>query len=174
MESGQQSAARIGYGDKALARIEGAAEGADKSRPFTSAKSQEDINTLATDPGLFGRRVQRERDMFETRRQALGGSMTADNLADVSDAKGGSVAGLVTDAATTGGAVTVARNIAHGIASAGKGINEETAQAIADALLSQNPNGAIQRAVERTMKDGQMADLIAAIIREQGVRAGPP
>lgn len=174
MESGQQSAARIGYGDKALARIEGAAEGADKSRPFTSAKSQEDINTLATDPGLLGRRVQRERDMFETRRQALGGSMTADNLADVSDAKGGSVAGLVTDAATTGGAVTVARNIAHGIASAGKGINEETAQAIADALLSQNPNGAIQRAVERTMKDGQMADLIAAIIREQGVRAGPP
>ena len=79
----ERAAFRAGYGDRALAGVERGAFGANKARPFTSQKSAEEIGAMATDPARFARQIGRENTMFATRSAALGGSKTADNLADM-------------------------------------------------------------------------------------------
>jgi len=82
--------ARIGYADNLLGKIENAAPGIDKSRALTTPKRQQELDALSLHNGPYrpgeanplDRFVQRERTMVETRNQALGGSRTADNLAD--------------------------------------------------------------------------------------------
>lgn len=82
-DDAERAAFRAGYGDRALAGVERGAFGANKARPFTSQKSAEEIGAMATDPARFTRQIGRENTMFATRGAALGGSQTADNLADM-------------------------------------------------------------------------------------------
>lgn len=85
----QQEAFRIGYADPLIAQTQGAAQGVNKARPFTSDAFQAEASAIApmrTGPQMM-RRLDRENTMFATRNQALGGSRTADNLADA-DAMG--------------------------------------------------------------------------------------
>jgi hypothetical protein len=78
----QQAAYRVGYVDPLIGQTQGSAVGANKVRPFTSDAFRQEASVMAPDAPLLTRRLDREGRMFETRNQALGGSRTADNLAD--------------------------------------------------------------------------------------------
>jgi len=77
-----QAAFRSGYVDPAIAQTQGAAFGVNKARPFINDAFQAESQAIAPGADLMNRRIGREQTMFETRNQALGGSRTADNLAD--------------------------------------------------------------------------------------------
>lgn len=86
----EQQGARIGYADATNQGIERGAEGVNAARKFTSEKSRTELPALSLFNGPYqpgqadtlAQRLGREMDMFETRRIALGGSRTADNLAN--------------------------------------------------------------------------------------------
>lgn len=124
----QQAAYRTGYGDKVIGRVEAAAEGANKARPFTSGKSIDELATMARDPKKLARALDRENIMFETRRKAIGGSQTADNLADQSAIENIVERGISPTAWI--------KSAGSWISNMSKGQNEATRAALADALLS--------------------------------------
>lgn len=90
-----QQGHRIGYADTLAAKIEGAAPGRNKVPALSTPKAQAELGAQSLHQGPVApgqldplqQRLAREQTMFETRNQALGGSRTADNLAD-SDAMG--------------------------------------------------------------------------------------
>lgn len=88
MDAPQQNAARIGYFDPMIARAESAAGTMSNSaRPFLSDSMRRELPVLAS-PGQGDRltsRLAREARMSETAGAALGGSKTADNLADAAE-----------------------------------------------------------------------------------------
>lgn len=77
-----QAAFRSGYVDPAIAQTQGAAFGVNKARPLINDAFQDEAAVMAPGNDLMQRRIGREQTMFTTRNQALGGSRTADNLAD--------------------------------------------------------------------------------------------
>jgi len=80
----QQAGFRSGYGDVLTERVQNAAQGVNKARDFTSDAARAELPAFSR-PGqapLLDRRLGRENVMFETRNAAMGGSKTADNLAD--------------------------------------------------------------------------------------------
>lgn len=85
-----QQGYRIGYADKLAGKFEGGAEGVNAVRPLTSEKASQELGALSLHQGPvapgqldpLSQRLARETRMFETRNHALGGSRTADNLAD--------------------------------------------------------------------------------------------
>lgn len=85
-----QQGFRGGYADTLAGNIERAAPGVNKVRPLLSDKAQQELDALSlhqgpVQPGQdapMQQRLAREQTMFTTRNQALGGSRTADNLAD--------------------------------------------------------------------------------------------
>jgi hypothetical protein len=91
MTPDQQNAFRAGYADPLIARVESAsaAPTTNKARMLNTPKFQQEFPAFAA-PGQadqLGRRVGREQRMFETMNQAIGGSRTADNLADMDEIK---------------------------------------------------------------------------------------
>lgn len=93
----QQAAFRTGYVDPLIEQTQGAAVGANKARPLTSDAFRAEADAMAPGALTMMRRLGRENTMFETRQQAMGGSRTADNLADAAAAglNPGVVAGAV-------------------------------------------------------------------------------
>jgi hypothetical protein len=85
MTTAQQEAFRAGRVDPAIARIDSAAVGVNKARPLTSGKAQAEFGAMASNPALLERQIGRENTMFQTGNAALGGSKTADNLADATE-----------------------------------------------------------------------------------------
>lgn len=80
----QQAAARAGYADPIIERMQGGAQGVNKAREFTSDAMRAELPVVAAPgraPSMMDR-IARENTMFETRAAAMGGSKTADNLAD--------------------------------------------------------------------------------------------
>jgi hypothetical protein len=77
-----QQAYRAGYADPLIAQAQGAAFGANKARPLINDAFNAESNAMAPAAARMQRQIAREQTMFETRAQALGGSRTADNLAD--------------------------------------------------------------------------------------------
>ena len=77
-----QQAFRSGYVDPAIQNVAGAAPGANKARPLLNDAFGDEAAAMAPGNDLMQRQLAREQTMFETRNQALGGSRTADNLAD--------------------------------------------------------------------------------------------
>lgn len=84
MTADQQAAYRAGYVDPLIEQTQSAAVGVNKARPFTSDafRSEAAAMTPMRTGNQMSRQLGRENTMFETRAQALGGSKTADNLAD--------------------------------------------------------------------------------------------
>lgn len=92
MTPDQQAAFRAGYADPLIARVEAASmsPGTNKARLLMTEKSGKEFPAFAA-PGradLLGERIAREQRMFQTANAALGGSKTADNLADAADLAG--------------------------------------------------------------------------------------
>lgn len=89
MAPDEQSAFRAGYADPYIARIESASMSptTNKARALITPKTGEEFPAFAL-PGRadqMGNRIAREQRMFETANAALGGSKTADNLADAAE-----------------------------------------------------------------------------------------
>lgn len=88
LDTPSQNAARIGYFDPMISRAESAAGSmTDSARPFLSNSMRQELPVFAA-PGQGERltaRLGREAQMSETAKAALGGSKTADNLADAAE-----------------------------------------------------------------------------------------
>lgn len=141
----EQAAARIGYGDRALARIESnPAPTADKSRSFRSTKAQTEADAMALDAPLFRGRIQREGDMWETQNRALGGSRTADNLQDVANV--GPMANLLRAAREAGNFQigNAAQSVGAAVGPYMTGRNEATRNLIAQMLMSAQARGVVE------------------------------
>jgi hypothetical protein len=138
----EQQAFRVGYADPYVRDAQGAAFGADKTRPLTSEAVQQEFNAFAA-PGradLLNRQIGRERTMFETRHQALGGSKTVDNLND-HEAMGISpeLVGFVGHVmhGNIGGALRYALHAGSNLAT---GNTPAVRKAVSDILLQRGPN----------------------------------
>ena len=93
MPPSQQAAFRVGYADPTIENIANAPPGVNKARMLMGDGPQHELGTMSqfTQPNTYGpsnamqTRIGRENTMFDTRQTALGGSKTADNLADAGD-----------------------------------------------------------------------------------------
>lgn len=89
MRPEQQAAFRAGYADPMIARVEASSVSptTNKARLLMTGKTEQEFPAFAA-PGRaeqMGDRIGREQRMFETSNAALGGSKTADNLADAAE-----------------------------------------------------------------------------------------
>jgi hypothetical protein len=91
----------------------------------------------------MGERIAREQRMFETARHAIGGSSTADNLADAADVMGfdPTMIGIIGNAAT-GNVRTAALQALQRGANALQGRNQGTRDMIARMLMQGDPTRA--------------------------------
>jgi hypothetical protein len=89
MTPDEQAAFRAGYVDPYIARAESMSMSptTNKARPLITPKTGEEFPAFAASGrgDQLGSRIAREQRMFETANTALGGSKTADNLADAAD-----------------------------------------------------------------------------------------
>lgn len=166
----QQAAFRAGYADPTIARVEAAAPGVNKARPLRSDKTSAELAAIAKDPELLKRQIERENTMFETSNAALGGSKTADNLADIEDSKALS-ASMITNL-LTGRWGAVGGQALDRILAGATGSNPATRELIAKALLSQDPRAALIPAQRAAAKYGRINDIVSMLARSGALRLG--
>lgn len=132
-----QQAFRTGYVDPLIEQTQSAAFGANKARPLTSQAFTDEAAAMAPGNAQMQRRLGREMRMFETRNAALGGSKTADNLADA-DAMGidPSVVGHV----LSGNYGSAVRSLISAGSNAVTGNTPRVRAAVADLLLRNGTN----------------------------------
>lgn len=143
-----QQAFRSGYVDPLIEQVQGAPIGTNKARQFTSDAFQREAQAIAPYAAPLQRRLARENTMFETRNQALGGSRTADNLAD-SAAMGvdPSLIGNVLSGNFVGALRSAMGSISNGIT----GNTPAVRRAVADVLLARGvPAAEFQRILDQT------------------------
>ncbi|MBM1556663.1 hypothetical protein JQV19_08385 [Sulfitobacter mediterraneus] len=170
MTPDQQGAARVGYGDNLLSKIESnTSPTANKSKILQSPKRDAEATAMTVDPDLYGRRLSRENDMWETQNRALGGSRTADNLEDIADT--GEIASGMGGAARSLANLQVGDALAKAggaLAPMAKGQNEATRELIARALMSNNPQEALAPALRQDMSSQAMRRILEAMLRNSG------
>lgn len=170
MNPDQQGAARVGYGDDMLRRIEAnTAPTANKAKILQSPKRDAEAGAMALDPNLYGQRLSRENTMWETQNRALGGSKTADNLQDISQT--GEAAAGALDVARSAGNLQLGDVVAKAGAMLGpmiKGQNEATRQLIAKALMSDDPAKALAPMLKQQAGSDSKRRMIEALIRNAG------
>lgn len=170
MTPDQQAAARVGYGDRALARVEASAgEMTNRARPFTSTKARTEAEAIATDPAMFLRRVDREQTMHDTMSRALGGSRTADNLEDIADIAGYDASPVVN--ILTGQWRTAAQQGLQRAGSALTGMTPETRRIVSQALMARDAT-AFRRALARAATSDERKQVLEAIARIGAQRTG--
>ncbi|MGV0910330.1 hypothetical protein [Martelella sp. FOR1707] len=162
----EQSAARIGYGDRALAKIEAnASPTSNVAKPFQSTKAREEAAAMALDPQTFANRVGRETSMWETQNRALGGSRTADNLQDIGDV------GPMADLGRAGMDLLRLRpfsamgNLGSAATPLLTGQNEATRTLIARALMSREPEKALAEVMRMRQAKASRVTLLEALMR---------
>lgn len=153
MRPDQQAGHRAGYVDRYIADIQSAAGPmTNKARSLVSDATAAEFPAFAA-PGEGPRlmnRIGREQRMFETTNAALGGSKTADNLADTADAGGfdPTIIGNI----LSGHWPSAVKTALSQSASAISGRNQATRDMIARALMETSPtqaNAALLNAVQR-------------------------
>ena len=168
MTSPQQDAARTGYGDTMLGQLEKiTSPTSNRAKPLQSPKRTAEASAMAQDYPLYSDRLARENTMWETQNRALGGSRTADNLADQSAMEGlaGGAMGAAKSAANFQFGDTVAK-IAAMIGPLAKGQNAATRGMIAQALMSGDPMAVLAPAVKQAGKSASVRRMIEALIRQ--------
>jgi len=155
MNPDEQAAFRSGYADPLMARIEAASSSptTNKARMLLSEKTAAEFPAFA-EPGKGGQlmdRLSREQRMFETSSQALGGSRTADNLADTAEIA--SFDPTILGNLLQGRFGAASMNALKGVGDFARGRNDTTKDMIAKMLLESDPavirqmfGGAIQSA----------------------------
>lgn len=159
----QQAAFRTGRADVTLAQIEAAAEGANKARPLTSGKAQSELPAMARDGDMLRRQIERENIMFETGRKTLGGSETAERIAD--DAMMDSQTMGIVQNLLRGNLGQAATQAGVGSLNVLQGRNTATREMIARALLSGDVSQAIAPALRADMMAGRQNAVAEALIR---------
>lgn len=167
MAAAERDAARVGYGDDLLRRLETmSAPTANRAKGLLSPKRVAEADAMALDPKLYADRLARENTMWETQNRALGGSRTADNLADQ-----GAMDGMSGEVMRAGKAAAnlqfgdMVQRVAGALAPLVKGQNEPTRALIAQMLLSGNA-GALVPVIAQAGKSASMRRLLEAIIRQ--------
>jgi hypothetical protein len=166
----QQAAARVGYGDSLLGKLEsGTAPTTNRAKALQSPKVEAERGILSIDPDLLARRVERENAMWGTQNRALGGSRTADNLADIEGAEQ-VTEGLLGSLESLGNinAGTAIKKALGSLGPALRGENEATRKALAEALLSSDPAMVLSPALRREFEMGLLDALGAAGGRQYG------
>lgn len=170
----QQAAARVGYGDNVLSAIErNKAVTANKAREFSSTKRAAEANAMALDPQLFGSRIGRENVMWETQNRALGGSRTADNLADVADVGMVADMGRAAKDALTGRIGAALGTVAAKAGPVISGQNEATRSLIAKMLMSGDPKAALAQALRQETTSQGRRRIVEAMTRALGREFNP-
>lgn len=171
----EQAAFRVGYADPLIQQAQGAAVGVDKSRPLISDATGVEFAAIPQ-PGKGARlwnQLGREKQMFETRNAATGGSKTADNLADMADMTqfdpsimGSLLRGKIVPAA--GAAIAKALNEA-------KGLPPSVLSRVAKALMETDPQVArdvLEAASRKSAKAIGRKSSATAIINALGGASG--
>lgn len=140
-----QSAYRSGYVDPLIADAQKAAVGANKAGRLTNDAFQQEAAVMAPGNPLMQRRIGRENTMFETRRQATGGSQTHDNANDAA-AQHVDPSLLVSLISGHPGhtAMQLLRNVSNGLNGYTPAVREEMARR----LLAADVSPAIQRVAQ--------------------------
>jgi hypothetical protein len=158
-----QAAYRAGYVDPAIGQTQGAAIGVNKARPFANDAFRTEAEAMAPGNELMQRRLGREMQMFETRNAALGGSKTADNLADQ--------AALGVDPAVVlhalhGNYVGALHSLGSKLANGWNGNSPRVRAAIADLLLKNGANAAdLQQLVDKAIRQVEVVQSMANAFR---------
>lgn len=149
-----QSAYRSGYVDPLIADVQKAAVGANKARPLTSDAFQQEAGVMAPGNPLMQRRIGRENTMFETRRQATGGSQTHDNANDaLAQHVDPSIMASLLSGHPGHAAMHLLRNIGNGLNGYTPAVREQMAQR----LLGTDVSPVIQRVAHSIERRGQIA-----------------
>jgi hypothetical protein len=171
----EQSAFRTGYSDPMIAKVQSTGGAlTNKVRPIMTDKTGMEFPAFAA-PGKgeqLGRRLAREKTMFETGNAALGGSKTADNLADSAEIAGFDPS-MIRNALTGNWKQMAIQGITKS-ANAMQGRNSATRDLIAKALLGTGADAPknILKAVEAGKKLTQNQMKIARALMMSGVLAG--
>jgi len=148
----ERAAFGVGFADTNIARAQKGAEGVNAARPFTSQRFNALAKELTEDGGeTIGRKLQRENDMFATRHRALGGSRTADNLADQANVN--AAVGLGSKI-VRGDVVGAAGDVVRGVANRITGQNQKSRDALAK-MLTQNSDDVLVKEAARRLKHGE-------------------
>ena len=168
MAAAEQGAARTGYGDRLLAQLETmSAPTANRAKPLLSPKRAMESDAMATDPRLYADRLGRENVMWETQNRALGGSRTADNLADQ-----GAMDGISGEVMKAGKAAAnlqfgdMVSKVAGALGPILKGQNEPTRMLIAQALMSSNAGQVLAPAIAQATKSAGVRRILEALLRQ--------
>lgn len=159
----QQQAFRAGYADPLIESAQSAAVGTNKARPLISEATAAEFPAFAA-PGRadqLGRRLGREQTMFETNQTALGGSRTADNLADAGDMRSfdpGVMASLL-----RGQPIQAAINGVTNLIANAQGRSPAVMDQIARALIETRPDVA-RRMFEQAASGGRTSAARRALI----------
>jgi len=163
MNPEMQGAARVGYGDDLLRRIEAnKAPTANKAKALQSPKLDAEAQAITLDPRLYADRLSRENAMWQTQNRALGGSLTADNFQDVADVGLMADAGRAASSALSGNFGNALSTIGARAAAAAGGQNDATRAMIAKILMSGDPKQALAQALQgKAMSEGRKRTLEA-------------
>lgn len=144
-----QQGVRIGVADKVRGDLERTGNFPTYLRE-KSGKGQQELERLSPyGPATLREYLAREEAMQRTSRQALGGSSTAENFADIAQGPGGAeTLGLIGNVAS-GNVMGAVRGGAELLARVGRGESEAQRSAIARALLANEPDAvaAMQRRI---------------------------
>lgn len=167
----EQNAARIGYVDTKLAKVERAAgPTVNRARDFTSLTASKELPVFAQ-PGradLLARALNRENTMHKTMTESLYGSKTADNFADQAEL-GAGVAAI--GKALGGSPISAAKDYAANAFSNMTGNTPAVREALAKMLIATEPRAAGQLAktlkaqlVKQGMSDKKAAQIVSNMI----------
>jgi hypothetical protein len=176
MGGGERSAFRAGYADPMIARIENSSISptTNKARSLMTEKTGKEFPAFAIPQRAdrMGRQIAREQRMFETANTALGGSKTADNLADAAEMSKfdpGVMMNLF-----RGRPVAAAVDAVAKLANEARGMPPSVMEQVAKVLLETNPTAArefIKKAGNQAaLSDGRRA-MAQAILVNMGASA---
>lgn len=161
----QQAAFRAGYVDPLIAQTQGAATGVNKARPLINDATNAEFPVFAA-PGKGQQlmdRIAREQTMFDTRAAALGGSRTADNLADMAETA--SIDPTMIGNLLSGRWGSFVGDVVRSGSNVLSGRNEAVRDKIAMMLLERNPQVAKEAVAQSLTKQGRSKEINEAIVR---------
>jgi hypothetical protein len=169
----EQAAFRSGYADPLIARVDSMSLSptTNKARALQTPKLEQELQAFAV-PGKsdqLGRRIGREQRMFDTANAALGGSKTADNLADAADFAQFDPSILASFA--TGGFSGALMNGIGRVASELKGTPPSVAKRIAQAIMEADPEAARQiltQGAQKVQGNDRLRALIGTMLTTGG------
>jgi len=167
LSTDEQKAFRVGYADPIIARVESASSApmTNKARMLQTGKSSQEFPAFAA-PGQGERlsdRISREQRMFETANLALGGSRTADNIADIGEMASfdPSMIGSLATGNIRGAIVQALTRSAQHM----QGRNSQTRDMIARALLETAPTRAAAELSAAVKRGDRLTEMQQHIIR---------